>query len=375
MENLVGIRSEFPILEKKIILSSCSQSAISRKVIEAMDAYKNSLIEEGMSWDVWMEKVNSAKVKFSELINCRPDEVAILSSVSDSISSILHSLDLNMQEVCVTEMDFPCIGHAVLAQKRIQNFKVTFIPSANNVIPLEYYEAIISEKTGLTCIPHVSYYNGFKQDIKEIAKIAHKKGSLLLVDAYQSAGSLEIDVKDMDIDILVTGMQKYLLGVPGISFLYIKKEISEQLSPSTIGWFGQKNPFDFNLKSLELAESTQRFNTGTPPVVNAYIADAALSLINGIGIKAIEHHLYNLSSYTLETATQMGFQIASPLDLQTKGASTAIYVKDANRIENLLKEQGIIVSARKDVIRIAPHIYNTKEDIYESLAQLSRLTL
>ena len=374
MENISNIRAEFPILKKKIILSSCSQSAISQKVIEAMDAYKNSLIEEGMSWDVWMAKVNSAKTKFSKLINCDPNEIAILSSVSDSISSILHSLDLSMQEVCVTEMDFPCIGQAVLAQNRLQNFEITFIPAEKNIIPLEYYESHISEKTALTCVPHVSYYNGFKQDIKEIAKIAHKKGSLLLVDAYQSAGSIDIDVKDMDIDILVTGMQKYLLGVPGLSFLYVKKEISEQLSPSTIGWFGQKNPFAFNLKTLDLAESTQRFNTGTPPVVNAYIADAALTFINEIGIKTIEHHLYNLSAYTLETATQMGFNIASPLDLQNKGASTAIYVKDANNIEKLLKDQGIIVSARKDVIRIAPHIYNKEDDIYESLVHLRRLT-
>ncbi|MBE4908530.1 aminotransferase class V-fold PLP-dependent enzyme [Bacillus luteolus] len=372
-ETLLKIRSEFPSLENKIILSSCSQSAISLDVLDAMEEYKNSLLEDGMSWETWMVKVNNAKEKFSRIINCNPDEIAILSSVSDSISSILHSLDLNNQEVCVTEMDFPCIGHAVLAQQKKQNFKVTFIPAENNVIPIDHYEKYIHENTGLTCVSHVSYYNGFKQNIKEIAKIAHRNDSLLFVDAYQSAGGVNIDVKEMDIDILVAGMQKYLLGVPGISFMYIKKEIAEKLSPTTIGWFGQKEPFAFDLKNLDYANSAQRFNTGTPPVINGYIADAALSFIERIGMETIERHLSKLSYHTIENALQMGFKLASPRDINQKGASTAIYVENANKVEGLLKEAGYVVSARKDVIRIAPHIYNTEDDILNCLKQLEKL--
>ncbi|QED50132.1 aminotransferase class V-fold PLP-dependent enzyme [Cytobacillus dafuensis] len=371
---LLKVRSEFPGLEKKLILSSCSQSAISLDVMNAMDEYKNSLLEEGMSWETWMEKVNSAKEKFARIINCDASEVAILSSVSDSISSILQSLDLNKQDVCVTEMDFPCVGHAILAQKQKQDINVIFIPAENNMIPLETYETHITENTALTCISHVSYYNGFKQNIKDIAKIAHKKGSLLLVDAYQSAGAVNIDVKDMDIDILVTGMQKYLLGVPGITFLYVKKELAERLYPTTIGWFGQKNPFAFDLKNLDYAHSAQRFNTGTPPVINAYIADAALSFIDKVGMETIQNYLSKLSSFTIEKAAELGFEIASPLDNSKKGTSTAIYVDDASNIEKKLKQAGFVVSSRKDVIRIAPHIYNNEEDIVNCLLKLKELS-
>ncbi|MED3550108.1 aminotransferase class V-fold PLP-dependent enzyme [Cytobacillus praedii] len=373
-ETLLKVRSEFPGLEKKIILSSCSQSAISLDVMNAMDEYKNSLLDEGMSWETWMEKVNRAKERFAKIINCDSSEVAVLSSVSDSISSILHSLDLNKQDVCITEMDFPCVGHAVLAQKHIQDFHVTFIPAENNMIPIENYETHITENTALTCISHVSYYNGFKQNIKDIANIAHKKGSLLLVDAYQSAGAVNIDVKDMDIDILVTGMQKYLLGVPGISFLYVKKELAERLYPTTTGWFGQANPFAFDLKHLDYAHSAQRFNTGTPPVINAYIADAALSFIEEIGMNTIQYHLAKLSSFTIKKAAELGFEIASPLDNNKKGTCTAIYVNNASNIEKQLKQAGFVVSARKDVIRIAPHIYNNEEDIVNCLLQLKELS-
>ena len=374
IETLLKVRSGFPGLDKKIILSSCSQSAISLDVMNAMDEYKNSLLDEGMSWETWMEKVNSAKERFARIINCDPSEVAILSSVSDSISSILQSLELNKQDVCVTEMDFPCIGHAILAQKFTQDFNVTFIPAENNMIPIENYETHITENTALTCISHVSYYNGFRQNIKDIAKIAHKKGSLLLVDAYQSAGAINIHVKDMDIDVLVTGMQKYLLGVPGISFLYVKKELAEQLHPTTIGWFGQKNPFAFDLKNLDYAHSAQRFNTGTPPVINAYIADAALSFIEEVGMDTIQNHLSKLSSFTIEKAAELGFEIASPFDKSKKGTSTAIYVNDASNIEKQLKQAGYVVSARNDVIRIAPHIYNSEEDIVNCILKLRELS-
>jgi selenocysteine lyase/cysteine desulfurase len=363
----------FPGLSNKVVLSSCSQSAVSTTVLNAIDAYKDSLLQYGMEWNLWMEKVESAKVNFSKLINCEPEEVAVLSSVSDCISSLLHSLKLSGKEICLTELDFPCIGQAILAQQNKQNFKINYVPHQQYTIPIESYDDYINSNTILTCVPHVSYYNGFKQDIKEIAKISHMHGSLLFVDAYQSAGSMKIDVKDMNIDILVTGMQKYLLGIPGISFLYVKKELANQLAPSTIGWFGQEKPFDFNLKELHYANATQRFNTGTPPVINAYAADAALSLINQIGIEKIEAYLNELSAFTLDLAKEMGFEVASPQVVSKKGPTTAILVENANQVEKQMLDLGFVVSARRDVIRIAPHIYNTKEDIKNALTALKSL--
>lgn len=372
--DVTKIRSQFPILQNKIVLSSCSQSALSMDVLNAMDEYKQSLLDYGMAWDLWMEKVENAKTQFAKLIKCEVDEVAILSSVSDSISSILHSLDLkNNDEICLTELDFPCVGHAVLAQQRKKSFGIKFVPHEQYIIPLDHYDKLISHKTKLVCIPHVSYYNGFKQDIKAISNVVHQNDALLFVDAYQSAGSLDINVEEMGIDILVTGMQKYLLGVPGISFLYIKRDIAERLEPSTTGWFGQEKPFDFNLSELHYAKSAQRFNTGTPPVINAYVAEAALKMINSVGIKNIESYLEDLSSYVLQLAEELGLQLMSPTSITTKGPNTAFFVEDAHIVESSMKDAGFIVSARKDVIRIAPHIYNTRDDLKLALLSLKNI--
>lgn len=365
-------RKDFPTLNKLTVLSSCSQSAMSNQALEAFEEYKESLVGSGMDWIEWMNVTNSAKQKFAELINCDVAEVAIMGSVSDCISSILHSLPLTCKDVVTTDMDFPCIGQSILAQQKKQDFSITYIPEKDAILPISSYEEHITENTKLTCIPHVSYYNGFKQDIKAIADIAHRKGSLLFVDAYQSAGSVSIDVQDAGVDILVAGMQKYLLGIPGIAFMYVRKELAETLEPSTTGWFGQRDIFGFHHDLLEYGEGASRFNTGTPPVINAYVANAALGYILSIGTDKIENYLNELSIFTLEEAHKRQLQIASPLNVADKGPTTAIYCEDGNKMEQLLRAEGIILSARKDVIRLAPHIYNTKEDIIKALNAIER---
>lgn len=366
-------RKDFPSLNTLTVLSSCSQSAMSFQTLTAFKNYQDSLVESGMDWMEWMKVTDAAKQKFAELINCDVDEVAIMSSVSDCISSILHSLPLSCKDVVATDMDFPCIGQSILAQQKKQDFQHVFIPSKNHMLTLSYYEKHITANTKLTCIPHVSYYNGFKQDLKSIANIAHRKGSLLFVDAYQSAGAIKIDVKAADIDFLVTGMQKYLLGIPGIAFMYVRKEIAETLEPSTTGWFGQKDTFGFFHDRLEYGQGAKRFNTGTPPVVNAYVANAALDYILSIGIEKIEQHLNELSEFTVEEAAKRNLSMASPISIADKGPTTAIYCHNGVKMEQLLKSEGFILSARKDVIRLAPHIYNTKEDIIKALDAIKRL--
>ncbi|EID44417.1 aminotransferase class V-fold PLP-dependent enzyme [Parageobacillus thermoglucosidasius] len=161
-----------------------------------------------------------------------PNEIAVLGSVSDIFSAIASSLSFEKgkNKIVTTDMDFPTVGHVWLAQEKF-GASVSFIPSHDGVIPIEYYERFVTSDTLFTSISYICYYNGFKQDIKAIAEIVHRKGSLLFVDAYQSAGQVPIDVKKMDIDILVAGIRKYMLGIPGMAFLYMKSKLAEQWKP------------------------------------------------------------------------------------------------------------------------------------------------
>lgn len=365
-------RSLFSTLSETIHLSSCSQSAISSPVKASIQSYLTSWTEKGMDWEGWMDKVYEAKVAFATLINASPDEIAVLSSVSDAASSFAASLDFtgSRNKVITTDIDFPCIGHVWLSQVP-RGANVTFLKENSHQIQIDQYEEAVDSSTLVTSVPHVSYYNGFIQDIKAISNITKANGSLLFVDAYQSAGSVPIDVKEMGVDALATGAQKFLLGIPGISFLYVRKELAESLQPPTTGWFSRVNPFAFDQHLLDYAEGTRRFDTGTPMMINAYAAEAGISLLNQIGVPAIQEYLSHLSTVAIETAHSHGLTVVSPTDLSIKGSNTAIRVEQATAVERYLKTKKIIVSARNDVLRVAPHFYNTEDEVVRAIEEIA----
>src|SRR5699024_4456987 len=294
MKDLQSIREKFPILENKIQLSSCSQSALHRDVKSNINKYVETWEYEGMDWGLWMEECEKARMKFAKLINAKTSEVAIVSSVSHAISSIVTSLrpEKHKKDLLVSKEDFPCIGQVALSQ---DNYNVKHVDYNKDNLT-----SIIDDKTYLVSVPHVSFYNGTISNLEDIIHQAKNKNSYTFVDAYQSAGQVDIDVKSLDVDFLAAGMQKYLLGVPGIAFLYIKEEIAEALSPNITGWFGQANPFNFNGEIVDYAQGAQRFDTGTFPMINGFAAHCALDILLNIGVKEIEKYLKELSLFTID---------------------------------------------------------------------------
>ncbi len=367
-------RKDFPILQHYSQLSSCSQSSLHQEVKDSVKEYMNSWEQSGMDWEMWMTACEEARVNFARLINAEPCEIAIVSSVSHAVSAIATSLNpqSTKNEVLVTDFDFPTVGHVWLSHQ--DRFQINYLSAKEDgTIALADYEQSISDRTLLVSTSHISYYNGFKQDLSELSKITHEKGSLLFVDAYQSAGQTPIDVKAMGIDMLSTGLQKYMLGIPGIAFLYIRKELAETLTPSITGWFGQQNPFAFDIRNSTYAEGTRRFDSGTFPMINGFAANAALKILLKLKMKDVEKYLQSLSEVAIQTAKDCELTIKSPLDVTNKGSNTAIYIPNASQAETLMKEKGYIVSARNDVVRIAPHFYNTAEEVKSAIQTLAEV--
>ncbi|WP_286230912.1 aminotransferase class V-fold PLP-dependent enzyme [Neobacillus mesonae] len=372
--NLNSNRSLFPILSSHTHLASCSQGAIAIPVSKAIEDYHQSLLNDGTNWSAALKKADAARGLFAQLIGAEKDEVAILCSVSDTLSSIMSTLSDHPKRkgIVFTDINFPTVGHILYAQKRFKDHP-SIVRSFNNEIPLEQYEKKVSNDTLLTCIPHVNYCNGYKQDVKKIADIVHGKGSLLFVDAYQSAGHIPINVKEMGIDMLATGTRKYLLGIPGVAFLYIRKELAEELNPRVTGWMGQEESATFDLFNLIPAVGTRRFETGTPAFISIYAAYEALRVLLEVGINNIESHLKNLTQFGLRYGLEKGLSLAGPLTIENRTSLMSFHVENAPLAEAKLRERKIIVSARKDVIRIAPHFYNTQDDIQLALDELSQL--
>jgi len=358
-------RKQFPILENAIHVANCSQAPQSTYTRKAAMEYLDNWDQMGMDWDRWMEEIYFAKEEFAKIINASPDEIAVGTSVSELTSAVASSLPLNAdrKKVVVTDAEFPTIGLVWQAHQKY-GFEVQFIPVKDGIIDINDYDRYVDENTIITSACDVYYYNGFRQDLKKIIPIIHEKGSLVYVDAYQGIGTHPLDVKELDIDILSTGNLKYLLGVPGIAFLYVKKEIIEYLKPAFTGWFGQENPFAFDVHNFIYAKDARRFDSGTPPVPTAYIARGGMEIINTVGVENIYHWTNLLSEHCIRGAMARDLEIASPLDLSMKAPNTAIRVPgDSHDFELALRERGVIASARSDVVRIAPHFFVTFEDI------------
>lgn len=358
-------RKKFPILENYIHVANCSQAPQSEYTREAAEAYLESWNSMGMDWGRWMEEIHLAKAEFAKIINAKPEEIAIGTSVSELTSTVASSLMFGGErnKVVVTEAEFPTVGNVWTAHQKY-GAQVQFLPVKNGRIEVSEYERYVDERTILTSLCDVYYYNGFKQDLAAIIPKIHEKGSLAYVDAYQGIGTHPIDVKALDIDILSTGNLKYLCGIPGVAFLYVKPEIIPYLEPAFTGWFGQENPFAFEIHYLDYAKDARRFDNGTPPVMAAYIARGGMRIINEVGVENIYAWTNRLSARCIEGAKQRGLELASPAEVERKAPTTAIRVPgDSHEVEEALHERGVIASARSDVVRIAPHFFTRLEDI------------
>ena len=366
-------RALFPILSSRAQLSSCSQSALSRPVSDAIQRYMGSWQDAGMDWGGWQLVLDHAKAEFAKLIGADAGDIAVMSCVSDLASSFGHTLafDTGKDGIVMGEIDFPSLGHVWLAQQS-RGAQVSFVQGdAQGRIALEDYERAITAQTRLVSVSHVSYSTGFRQDIGAIAALAHAKDALIFVDAYQSVGAMQIDVQRDGIDMLACGAQKYLLGCPGIAFMYVRRGLAQQLAPSNTGWFGRVNPFAFDIRQLDYADGARRFDTGTPAYINAAAANAGMALLNSLDMAAVETHIEHLSAVAIQAAKDHGLRIASPRDPKLKGSNTAIYVEDSSAVEKRMAEAGFIVSARGAVIRVAPHFYNTADEVAGAMAALA----
>jgi selenocysteine lyase/cysteine desulfurase len=365
-------RARIPLLASMIPMNNCSQAPQTLATRDAIERYLQSWRDDGMDWDAWMEEVHRAKQAFAKLINASADEIAVFSSVSEATSAVASAIDFTRgrRGIVVTEAEFPTIGQIWLAQEA-RGARVTWVPVRDGEIDPASYASRLDDNTALVSACHAYYLNGSLQDLGKLAAMAHGNASLLYVDAYQSLGVVPVDVKALDLDFLASGNLKFLLGIPGIAFLYVRRELIESLQPTVTGWFGRANPFAFQTKQLDWSPTASRFDAGTPPIINAYAARAGMETIIDVGPVAIREWLEVLSQRLIDGGKARDLTLHGTSDISRRTATTAFVVDDSHHVEMAMRDRGVLPSARGPVIRLAPHFYNTLEDVDNALDILS----
>ena len=368
--SILAIRSQFPVFERKVYLNSCSQGALSKRVEAAFGEYLQVWHEQGSPWDQWIERYEQAREIFASFIGADPDEVALVASASAGVNSIASALGMkDRRRVVLGEFEFPTMGHIWLSQAS-RGAQINFIDAENEQLTVEAYERVIDDRTLIVPLTHVCFRNGFRLPVREIAEIARDRGALVLLDDYQDCGSRPVDVKAMDLDFYVSGTLKYLLGPPGLAFLYVRKSLALSLVPSITGWFGQANPFAFNVKLLEPAPNARRFQAGTPAIPPVYGASEGVRLLQEIGPHNVASQVGLLTKALLQGASDLGIRSKTPAD--SVGPLVVLPAKDSDALVKIFAENGIVVSNRHDGLRISFHVYNTLDDVRAVLGLLEK---
>ena len=368
------IRHRFPIFRERLYINSCSQGALSDKVRDAYAAYLRDWDDKGAPWDYWVELTEAARVAFARLINALPEEVAVTTSLSAGVAALASGIRFAgvRNKVVLTDWEFPTIGQIWHAQES-RGARIVHVPEdETGQIPSKSFRAVIDEETKLVSVTHVCYRNGARLDVESVVRLAHEHEVPVLLDAYQSIGSLPVDVKALGVDFLACGTLKYLLGSAGLGFLYCRREQWDKAWPTATGWFADKNVFEMDIHDYSPAPDARRFQSGTPPVPSIYAGVAGIELMEEIGIADTQKHVRKLNELLIEGVDDLGGRVATPRDPNRRGALVCVKSTDAERLVAELAGEGIVTSSRDGNLRVSAHAYNTPEDIKAVLWELGR---
>lgn len=356
-------RDCFPGLSDSVHLASCSQGALSGELLAALADMTSTMRAQGAPWGAWMAEVEQARRRFATLIGADPDEVAVLACASEGAFQIASTTDWTARpRIVTTDMEFPSVAHVWLAQQA-RGAQVVHVPERGAGVDADELAAAIDERTALVSVPLASYRNGARMPVREAVARAHELGARVFVDAYQAAGVLPIDVRELDCDYLVSGALKYLLGLPGVAFLYARAGLSDDLAPQLTGWFGRVDPFRFDPRSLDHPAQARRFETGTQAIPSVYAANAGMRLLARVDLHDVERHVGELATLATKRLVEAGERVWAPGGAERPGPQVAMVDADPDRLAAHLAERRIATAPRGNVLRLSFHYYNDESDV------------
>ncbi|MGH7459345.1 MAG: aminotransferase class V-fold PLP-dependent enzyme [Longimicrobiaceae bacterium] len=362
-QELEDYRDEFPILASRTYLNSCSLGALSRRSMDYLAEFQELWNSLGASawYQLWLGRLDELRGSVAALWGARLPEIALSPSVSAALSSVASAVDYRERsKVVVAELDFPTQIYQWMARPGIE---VVRVPSDDGVgVPAGRWAEYVDQRTAVVATSHVFYSSGYIQDLPLIAETARANGALFVVDGYQAAGQLPVIPAATGADVYLAGPLKWLLGGPGMAFMWVRQDLIRRLTPTVASWFGAADQFDFRVDRFELRPDARRFELGTPALPTCYTALGGLEIVREVGGERIRARNRALTDLLVERLGAAGFPPRA-VGREHRSAIVTVPVADAAGVVARLAELGIIVDRRGDLVRVSPHFYNSVEDL------------
>jgi kynureninase len=366
---LTDYRDRFPILEHATYLINHSLGAMPRAVEGRLAEYARTWNERGIrAWgEGWWTMPLTVGDQIGRIIGARPGTTVMHQNVAVAeaiVLSCFRPVDPGRNRVVYEEGNFPSVRYLYQAQPELE-----VVAAADDGAIVE----AIDERTLLVPISHVLFKTGEIQDVAAIVRRAHEVGAHVVLDAYQSAGIVPLDVTALSVDFAVGGSVKWLCGGPGNGWLYVRPDLAGVLGPTFMGWQAHARPFAFE-PELELAEGAARFLTGTPNVPALYAATPGYDLIEEIGVERIRANSVHQTQLLIELLDEAGFEVGSPRDPERRGGTVTVRVPEFEAVHAELGERQVICDFRPESgLRLGPHYFTTDEELEHAVSEITAI--
>jgi len=368
MDQLLRWRAEFPIVDTCTYLVSHSLGAMPKRTSAYLQQFADEWGGRGVRawhegwWEIGVETGNL----LAPTLGVARGSITMHqnATVAQSIVASLFDWRGRRNRVVLQDLDFPT-NHYLFGGLSRSGADVSIVPSGDTVrAPIDRFVDAIDDRTALVPISLVLFRSGCLQDVRPVVEKAHRVGARVVLDIYQAAGTVPLDLAGLGVDFAVGGSVKWLCGGPGAGYLYVRPDLVKDLQPAVVGWAGHASPFAFETGPIRYAEGTERFQSGTPNVPSLYSARAGYEIVAEIGVPAIRAKSLTLTRRLMDAATRRGWRLNTPAADENRGGSVVIDVPDAARVTERLLAANVLVDYRpKAGIRLAPHFYNTEAEI------------
>jgi kynureninase len=377
-DDLLNWRSQFPILDKTVYLISHSLGAMPKATYDSLHEYADKWATRGVrAWaEGWWEMPVTLGDELARIIGADPGTVVMHQNVSVCQSLILSCFEPTPQrnKIVYSELNFPSVMYVYEAHAREGKLRIETVKSDDGMtVPLDRMLAAIDEETLLVPFSHVLFKSAFLQDAQAIVDRAHEVGAMVVLDTYQSAGTVPFSVKDLNVDFATGGSVKWLCGGPGAGYLYVRPDLQSKLEPKTTGWMAHEAPFSFDT-NLRYASNISRFLHGSPAIPALYAARSGYEIINQIGVECIREKSIRQTNYLVSLAEEAGFTVTSPKDPARRGGTITVGHEHAGAMTKELLRREFIVDYRPGAgVRISPHFYTKDEELELVIEEMKKI--